>query len=263
MRLTMLGTQGWIPTPRRETTCITVEDGDRLFIFDAGTGLGRLVEAPGSAMLERASEFHLFLTHYHLDHVCGLAYLPALFADRELTIHAPEASINGVDIEKGIGELIRHPYNPGAFDLAGLTLHSLKEGANTVAGHEVRVRRQCHPDITVGYRLDDAFVLATDTVYDPGTAEFARGVGLLLHEAWIDGVEEHMRGKEALVARAYKAHSSARQAAKLAAAAAVGELFLIHLNPLMDEAYYQQQQAAARETFSRTSVVPDLYWREL
>ena len=47
------------------------------------------------------------------------------------------------------------------------------------------------------------------------------------------------------------------------AAAAVGELFLIHLNPLMDEAYYQQQQAAARETFSRTSVVPDLYWREL
>ncbi len=33
-------------------------------------------------------------------------------------------------------------------------------------------------------------VLATDTVADPATAEFARGVELLLHEAWIDGAEE-------------------------------------------------------------------------
>lgn len=263
MRLTMLGTQGWIPTQRRETTSLTVEDGDRLLIFDAGTGLGRLVEPPGSTMLQRAKEFHLFLSHYHLDHVCGLAYLPGLFAGRALHIHAPEASINGVDIEKGIGELIRHPYNPGSLELPGLTFDSLKEGANDVAGHEVRVRRQCHPDTTVGYRVDDAFVLATDTVLDPGTAEFAKDARLLLHEAWIDGVEEHIAGKEELVARAYKAHSSARQAARIAADAGVAELFLIHLNPFMDEAYYQQQQASARETFAGASVVPDLYWREL
>ena len=263
MRLTMLGTQGWIPTHRRETTCIAVEDGDRLLIFDAGTGLGRLAEPPASALLQRAKEFHLFLTHYHLDHVCGLAYLPALFADRTLHIHAAEASVNGVDIEKGIGELIRHPYNPGSLDLPGLTLDSLREGVNSVAGHEVRMRAQCHPDTTVAYRIDDAFVLATDTVQDPATAQFAKGVRLLLHETWIDGAEEHMPGKEEFVARAYKAHSSARQAARIADDAGVGELFLIHLNPLLDEAYYQQQQASAREIFAGASVVPDLYWREL
>jgi ribonuclease BN (tRNA processing enzyme) len=263
VRLTLLGTQGWIPTQRRETTCIAVEDGERLLIFDAGTGLGRLVEPPASSMLQRAREFHLFLTHYHLDHVCGLAYLPALFAGRALHIHAPEASINSVDIERGVGELVRHPYNPGKLDLPGLTLHSLKEGANDVAGHDVRVRQQCHPDTTVAYRVDDAFVLATDTVYDPATAEFAKGAHLLLHESWIDGVEEQQAGREEFVARAYKGHSSARQAAKVAADAGVDEFFLIHLNPLMDEAYYQQQQASARETFAGASVVPDLYWREL
>jgi hypothetical protein len=38
---------------------------------------------------------------------------------------------------------------------------------------------------------------------------------------------------------------------------------LIHLNPLLDEAYYQQQQSSARETFPATSIVPDLYWRDL
>ncbi len=263
MRLTMLGTQGWIPTQRRETTSLAVLDGDRLLIFDAGTGLGRLVEAPASALLRQAAESHLFLTHYHLDHVCGLAYLPGLFADTTLHIHVPEPSINGVDVERGIGELIRHPYNPGKLELPGLTVDALREGINEVAGHQVHVRQQCHPDTTVAYRVDDAFVLATDTVSDPETAEFARGVRLLLHESWIDGVEEEQAGKEELVARAYKAHTSARQAARIAAEAGVDELFLIHLNPLMDEAYYQQEQTSAREIFPGTSIVPDLYWRDL
>ena len=43
---------------------------------------------------------------------------------------------------------------------------------------------QKHSDVSVAYRVDDAFVVATDTVADPGTADFAAGVGLLLHEAW-------------------------------------------------------------------------------
>jgi len=259
-RLTILGTQGWIPTSRRETTCLAFSDGAVLFLFDAGTGLSRLLEPPGSTMLQRASDVHLFLTHYHLDHVCGLAYLPALFAERPLTIHVPAADLNGVDPEKGIAELIRHPYNPGPLPLKDLRLETLAAGDNAVAGHRLRLRAQCHPDTTVAYRLDDLFTLATDTVYDPNTAVFAHGSRLLLHEAWIDGIEEHMSGKEGLVAATYKAHTSARQAAELAAQAGVDELWLIHLNPTMDEAYYQQMEASAREKFARTKVVPDLYF---
>ncbi len=193
MRLTLLGTQGWIPTGRRETTCLALEDGPRLLLFDAGTGLRRLLEPPGSTMLAAARDVHLFLTHYHLDHVCGLAYLPGLFAGRRLTVHVPEPTINGVDLDHGLATLIDSPFNPGRWGRQRgmeIVTQTLREGANEVAGHEVRVRRQQHPDPTVGYRLDDAFAFVTDTVADPETARFAAGVELLLHEAWIDGVEE-------------------------------------------------------------------------
>ena len=262
MRLTLLGTQGWIPTPTRETTCLAFDDGPLLFIFDAGTGLGRLLRPPASDLIAGAREIHLFLTHYHLDHVCGLAYLPALFGGRALMVHVPDAALNGVDPQHGVPDLIRKPYNPSAWrDVPGVVLTTLHAGVNEVAGHELRLRAQCHPDTTVAYRLDDHFVLATDTTADPETAVFARGAEVLLHEAWIDGAEEDDPGADELVRTAYRAHSSARQAAALASQAGVDELILMHLNPLRDDAYYEQMQASARELFAGSAIYPDLHER--
>jgi ribonuclease BN (tRNA processing enzyme) len=264
MRLTLLGTQGWVPTPSRETTCIAIDDGPLLLIFDAGTGLGRLLQPPASELLANAREIHLLLTHYHLDHVCGLAYLPAIFAGRPLMVHVPDAALIGVDPQRGVPGLIRKPYNPtGWSELSGFVLTTLHEGVNEVAGHEVKLRAQCHPDTSVAYRLDDRFVLATDTSADPATADFARGAEVLLHEAWIDGVEEDDPAQQDLVRATYRSHSSARQAASLAAQAGVEELVIMHLNPLRDEAYYGQMQAAAREIFAPSAIQPDLHQREL
>jgi ribonuclease BN (tRNA processing enzyme) len=264
VRLTLLGTQGWIPTAARETTCFAIDDGPLLLIFDAGTGLGRLLRPPASELIAGAHEIHLFLTHYHLDHVCGLAYLPAIFTERTLTVHVPDASLNGVDPQRGVPELIRKPYNPrGWHEQPGLVLSTLHEGVNEVAGHELRLRPQCHPDTTVAYRLDDRFVLATDTSADPETAVFARGAEVLLHESWIDGIEEGDPDAQDMVRTTYLSHSSARQAAALAAQAGVGELILMHLNPLRDDDYYAQMQASARELFASTSIYPDLHERAL
>jgi len=264
MRLTLLGTQGWMPTARRETTCLAAYDDDVLFIFDAGTGLSRLLTPPAADLLAGRRELHLFLTHYHLDHVCGLAYLPGIVGDRPLLVHVPEAGLNGVEPERGAPDLMRKPFNPrGWHDYANFHLVTMREGDNEVAGHRLRLRAQCHPDTTVAYRLDDRLVLATDTVADDQTAVFARGAGLLLHEAWIDGIEEGDPERRAEAEGAYQAHSSARQVARIAAAADVGRLVLMHLNPLHDEAYYRQMERAARETFAETHVYPDLQELEL
>jgi ribonuclease BN (tRNA processing enzyme) len=264
VRLTLFGTQGWIPTTRRHTTCIAVDHGPRLLIFDAGTGLSRLLDQPARSMLKDADDIHLFLTHYHLDHSCGLAYVPGIFAGRPLTVHVPDAGLNGVDPEKGIAELIRPPYNPRPWrELPDVTISVLNAGANEVAGHRIDVRPQPHADTSVAYRLDDTLVLATDTTADPATADFARGAGILLHEAWIDGVEEDDPNKQELVRTTYASHSSARQVAGLTAQAGVEELVLMHLNPFFPEGYYRQMEMSARDIFASTSVYPDLYQREL
>jgi len=258
MRVTLLGTIGWMPSERRETTCFASRAGDSLFIFDAGTGLRRLREPAQAALLDGARDVHLFLTHYHLDHVCGLAYLPGVLPGRGLVIHAPAAELNGVDPERAVAGLLRRPYNPRDWeDLAELRLEPVVAGANEIAGHTVRVRAQQHSDVSVAYRVDDAFVLATDTRIDPRTAEFAAGVGLLLHEAWYNAADPRTDETPAELLAGYAAHSEAGAVAGLAADAGVGRLVPMHLNPLHDEAYYAALEAAARAVFPRTDVLPD------
>ncbi len=257
MRLTLLGTQGWIPTDARETTCFAVEDGDRLIVVDAGTGFRRLVTPPFRRLVEDRAEIHLLLTHYHLDHVCGLAYAPAILAGRHLTVHAPEPALTGVDPAEALASLIRPPYNPRPWhELAGVELRLLHAGVNDVAGHRVGVRAQRHSDTSVAYRLDDALVVATDTTVDPATAEFAAGAGVLLHEAWYCG-DGPGANVPAALRPGYAAHSEARAVARLAVEAGVGRLVLIHLNPLDDEAGYAAMAASAREVCPVAEVRPD------
>ena len=258
MRVTLLGTIGWMPSDRRETTCFACRAGDSLFIFDAGTGLRRLREPAQAALLDGARDVHLFLTHYHLDHVCGLAYLPGVLPGRELVIHAPAAELNGVDPEGAVAGLLRRPYNPRDWeDLTDLRLQPVVAGANEISGHTVRVRAQRHSDVSVAYRVDDAFVLATDTGIDPKTAEFAAGVGLLLHEAWYNAADPRTDEMPPQMHAGNAAHSEAGAVAGLAADAGVGRLVPMHLNPLYDESYYTTLEAAARAVFPRTDVLAD------
>jgi ribonuclease BN (tRNA processing enzyme) len=249
---------GWMPSDRRETTCFACRAEDSLFIFDAGTGLRRLREPAQAALLEGAREVHLFLTHYHLDHVCGLAYLPGVLPGRRLVIHAPAAELNGVDPEGAVAGLLRRPYNPRDWEeLTDLRLEPVLAGANEIAGHTVRTRAQTHSDVSVAFRVDDAFVLATDTRIDPQTAEFAAGAGLLLHEAWYNAADPSTEKTPVELMAGYAAHSEAGAVAGLAADAGVGRLVPIHLNPLHDESYYATLEATARTVFPRTDVLPD------
>ena len=218
-----------------------------------------MLQEPLAGAAQRARELHLFLTHFHLDHSAGLAYLTGLFGKKPLTVHVPAPELNGVAGPDGVPALIRHPFHPVAWaDHAGYSTQTLTAGDNDVAGSTVRVKAQCHPDTSVGYRVEDFFTFVTDTVADPATAEFARGSQALLHEAWIDGVEEQDPSQQQLVRRTYLSHTSARQAAAIAADAAVEELYLIHLNPLFGEDYYAAMQRSARAIFAATTVPSDL-----
>jgi ribonuclease BN (tRNA processing enzyme) len=258
MRVTLLGTMGWMPSDRRETTCFACRLGDDTFIFDAGTGLRRLREPAQADLLAGGGAVHLFLTHYHLDHVCGLAYLPGVLPGRRLVIHAPEAAVNGVDPFAAVTGLLRKPYNPKDWaDLEGVGLEPLSAGANEVAGHRITLRAQQHSDVSVAYRVDDDFVLATDTRPDPETARFAEGAGVLLHEAWYNDADPRTAQAPAALLPGYATHSEISAVAGLAKAAGVSRLVPMHLNPLHDEDYYQALESAGRAVFAHTDVLPD------
>ena len=175
MDVTLLGTLGWMPRGARETTCFAVRSGSSLLLFDAGTGLRRLLDPEHAGLLEGAEEVHLFLSHYHLDHVCGLAYLSGVLAGHDVVIHPPAETLTGVDPLAAVAELVRRPYNP--IDLADMKRVRVRpvSAESEVAGHVVRLRSQQHSDTSVSFRLDDELVIATDTSADPEAARVRRG----------------------------------------------------------------------------------------
>ena len=79
MKVVFLGTAGYYPTEKRQTNCVLIKELN--FILDAGTGFFRFPKFIGS------KEIHIFLSHYHLDHVGGLFWLLGLFKGEKVNIY--------------------------------------------------------------------------------------------------------------------------------------------------------------------------------
>ncbi len=85
------GVRGSIPTSdagtRRyggNTSCLEIQCGERVMIFDAGTGIRYLGNAMCNAMGNGRQPYDtdLFLTHTHFDHICGIPFFKPLFDPR-------------------------------------------------------------------------------------------------------------------------------------------------------------------------------------
>jgi ribonuclease BN (tRNA processing enzyme) len=210
-------------------------------LIDAGTGVQRLVEEP--SLLEGAQALDIVLTHFHLDHVTGLSFLPAL--PLEPTIWGPGARLIGTPTAQILGRLFGSPlFAATVEDLAG-AVHEIPESLFEAGPFSIatRVQRR-HTDPTLALRIGD-LAYCTDTAADPGNAELASGSRLLLHEAWY-----------ADAATDDGTHSAAGEAGAIAGQAGVEELVLIHVNPL--QLSDDELAAPAQAEFPATRVGQDL-----
>jgi ribonuclease BN (tRNA processing enzyme) len=218
--LIILGGGGWLPAHGRHTACALLRDGDSAIMIDAGTGVGRLVERP--ELLEGVVRLDIVLTHFHLDHVAGLAYLPAIGLCEETTLWGPGASLYDRSTASVLGSVSHEPFHPVPLEEQDIEVRDLPASEIELSGVRVHLRRQDrHSAPSLGLRFDDNFAWITDTAYDPDSARFATGCRLLAHEAWFTTAEPRNPG----------IHTSAAQAAELAGDAGVDRLLLIHLPP--------------------------------
>jgi len=233
-RLTILGGGGWFPAQGRHTACALWRHGDAAIMIDAGTGLGRLVERP--ELLAGVERLDILLTHFHLDHICGLAYLSAIGVPVQATIWGPGSQLYGVPTAELLAPMSHEPFHPVSLEDLGIDVRELPPGELELGGVHVRLRVQTrHSAPTLGLRLGDELTWITDTAYDPESAGFAAGCSLLAHESWFT----RARPRNADI------HSSATQAATVARDAGVEDLLLIHLPPF--DADLQVFEDEARE----------------
>lgn len=219
-KLIILGGGGWFPAHGRQTACALLRDGDSAVMIDAGTGIGRLVERP--ELLAGIRRLDIILTHFHLDHVAGLAYLPAIGVCEQTTLWGPGELLYETPTRIVLAQLSHEPFHPVPLEAQDIEVRDLPAGELELPAVRVFLRRQDrHSAPTLGLRFDDRLAWITDTAYDSDSAAFAAGCHMLAHEAWFTDAAP----------RNPEIHSSALQAAQITVDAGIERLLLIHLPP--------------------------------
>jgi ribonuclease BN (tRNA processing enzyme) len=250
LSITPLGTNGFIPTHGRQTQCYLVRRDASAFVLDAGTGLGRLLEAPLADALRGLERLEIVLTHYHLDHTVGLSYLTAVSGSLPVRIHAPAPPL--VDgTPEALARLIAPPLFPLRFAEFPIAVEVMPYHGSEleVGGARLRLRRQEHAGGSVGVVVDDRLAYLTDCEAEEASAEFARGVELLLHEVWVTD-------EEAAAGAQRRGHSTVEKVAALATAAGAGMLMPMHHHPTRSPAELEAMTARLGELSTARVVLP-------
>ncbi len=218
MKLVLLGTGGYYPTPHRQTACVMLPEIG--VVLDAGTGMYRLGDYLQTDHLD------IFLTHAHLDHIAGLTYLINILPPEVLaqtTIHGEAAKLNAVQ---------DHLFADAIFPVAPTFKFKPLDGPRALhPTGRLTYFPLAHPGGSIGFRLDWpdrslAYVTDTTATTNSPYADAIRGVDLLLHEAYFADDSQNMAAKTG--------HSALSAVALLASEVQPRQLVLVHLDPVRD-----------------------------
>ena len=239
------------------TLCVTVElDRDRLFVFDAGTGminLGQFI-----ATRKRHYRYHLFLSNPYWNHVQGLPYFaPLQFPGNQITIYGIGDEFS---LKQAIASQTGYPSLPamGRERASRVEYRELSEGEYEIDQVHVSVIGLNHPGPALGYRLTTptgktvAYVTGNEVHPHCGNGAaaarerlvaFLKGVDILIHDAtWFDNEYRSHVGA---------GHSAVSAVLTLAAEARVKRLYLFHHDPSHDDEAIGRMEMIARYFFEQ------------
>src|SRR3954470_24873294 len=265
MDVVFLGTGGSVPTARRSTACVLARVGGDRLLFDCGEGSQRQMQR--STGLVQVDE--IYVTHLHADHYLGVPGLLKTYdlngRDRPLRVIGPAGLFDlfkslrrifgrlgyEVDlIELDPGEAVRHDgyevrafdvehrmraygyalvedSRPGRFDPEEAKRLGVSPGPDFKRLQDGETVNGVDPAQVMGEaRTGRKVVISGDTAPCEMTGVAAHEAQLLVHDASFAD-EEVERARET-------GHSTARQAAELAAAAGVELLALVHVSSRYD-----------------------------
>jgi phosphoribosyl 1,2-cyclic phosphodiesterase len=261
MRVRFWGVRGSIPCPGSSTIryggntpCIEVRCGDRVLIFDAGTGLRPL----GIELLKdkRIRNVDIFITHCHLDHVSALPFFGPFFRE-DYRVRVWAGNLLPADsIEQVMRRLMSSPWFPVPLEIfkAAIEFHDFKSGDVLRPYDDVLLRTAPldHPDGTNGYRLEyggKAFALLSDTEGFPGKRDTE--MVSLAHRADL-AVYDATFTEEELATRADWGHSTWTRGVRMANEADVKHLCLFHHDPSHDDDFMDTLAAEANDARAGT-----------
>lgn len=230
------GARGSLPGPAAsncifgsESPCVEVRCGERVLIFDAGTGIEEL-----SMRLrdEGIQDLDLFFSHCHFDHIMGLPFLRTLYDDgASVRIYAGHFE-DGTTCREMIAGFMAPPYFPitPEYFSAKIDYRDFRppETLTPHPGIRISTMRLHHPNGCVGYRVDydgRAVCYMTDTEHTPGRPDenllkFINGADVMIYDCtYTDAEFGHYVGY---------GHSTWEEGVRLCKAAGVKRLVIFH-----------------------------------
>ena len=226
MKITPLGITGFIPTSKTDSSSFLVEKDDSLFLLDAGTGVRKFLEKDMASKLSKSKKLHIFFSHLHHDHTCGLTWLLKLFKGK-IFIYVPKSPLVEFEGEKIIRELA----SPNMF---GLSLEKWPNFGDIISYDtteisvdriKIKILPQEHSGGSVGIRIGK-FAYITDTEPTDKHIDFIKNCDLVFMDTM------HDKGDyEAIITNNKKAeHGWSVGNGIIASKSNIKQLGLIHIN---------------------------------
>ncbi len=260
MRIRFWGVRGSVPTPQPEnlryggnTSCVEVRAGEQIFIFDCGTGFRCLGQQLSHEFNSRPVAAHIFVSHFHWDHIQGIPFFGPLY-DRTENRFLFHASKRTRSLKRVMEEQMASPYFPVNTNemKAQRDFYDLEEGQIELDDVAVQAAWLNHPQGCMGYRLetkDGVFVYATDN--EPGDAVFDKNVRRLAAGADVLVYDSQYLPEEYAARKRGWGHSHWREAINIVMESGAKELILYHHDPDHDDRCIDNVVKEARNHYPR------------
>jgi len=261
MRIKFWGVRGSTPTPLPEnmryggnTSCVEVRVGGRIYIFDCGTGFRVLGHALEQEFGNREYEAHVFVSHFHWDHIQGMPFFRPLY-ERSNSRFYFHSSARTRRLEQVMAEQMAAPYFPVNLDhmKARRRFYDIENGSVDMQdGIKLKTAYLNHPQGCMGFRLETkegVLVYATDN--EPGDADFDKAVRKLAEGADILIYDAQYLPEEYEARRRGWGHSHWREAVNVVMESGAKELILYHHDPEHTDAIVDKVVADARSYYPK------------
>jgi phosphoribosyl 1,2-cyclic phosphodiesterase len=240
MRIKFWGVRGSTPTPQSEnmryggnTSCVEVRVGERIFIFDCGTGFRVLGHSLAREFGQRELMAHVFVSHFHWDHIQGIPFCAPLY-DNPQGQFIFHSSSRTRSLRRVLEEQMASPYFP--VDMTEMKahreFHEIEEGRSELEGITIQAAWLNHPQGCLGFRVETkegVMVYATDN--EPGNAPFDKGVRKLAEGADLLIYDAQYLPEEYEARKRGWGHSHWREAVNVVMESGARELVLFHHDP--------------------------------